>query len=177
MLIVGDNLKSLVEQYHIVNNPRRYDTNSLTLTLDRGLIFLEPDTPQAEVIYGHSIPQEWIKEVDIQDDGIVLQPKSSVLGCSSEIINMPRGYFGFLQTKGSLARLFVLINYCDGQVEAGYSGKITFEICNMANFAVRLYRNQEVGQLFIFKTSTTYVEPYHGRYQNAQKPTIQIPED
>jgi dCTP deaminase len=176
MLIVGDNLKYLVEQHRIVNNDRSYDVNSLTLTLDRCVITVEPDD-NAVITYGHAIPAEWIKEHSIKDEGFLIPAKSSILGCSHEIINMPVGYFGFLQTKGSLARLFVLVNLCDGQVEAGYSGKVTFEISNMSDFGICLRPNQPVAQLFIFKTSTRLVEPYHGRYQGATKPTIQLPED
>ena len=127
--------------------------------------------------YGHAIPQEWVQERSIPDEGIVLPAGRSILGCSHEHINMPAGYFGFLQTKGSLARLFVLVNLCDGQVEAGYRGKITFEISNMANFGIKFYRNQPVAQLFIFKTSTRLVRLYDGRYQGATKPTIQLPNE
>jgi dCTP deaminase len=176
MLIVGDNLKYLVEQYKIVNNDRSFDVNSLTLTLDRSIITIEPDEESMELTYGHEIPPGWVKEHSIRDEGYVIPPKSSILGCSHEQVNMPVGYFGFLQTKGSLARLFVLVNLCDGQVEAGYVGKVTFEISNMSNFGIRLRPNLPVAQLFIFKTSTRSVEQYHGRYQGATKPTIQLPE-
>jgi len=141
----------------------------------RTVISVEPEGA-SEATYSHALPAAWIKKKRIEDAGIVLPGKSCLLGCSREVISMPLGYFGLLQTKGSLARLFVLINCCDGQVDAGYSGKITFEIINMANFDVRLLPNQRVAQLFIFKTSTRLVEPYKGRYQGAQEPTIQLPE-
>jgi dCTP deaminase len=174
MLIVGENLRSLVEQHTITSDQRGFDMNSLTLTLDRDFITIEPDE-DAVLTYGHVIPPEWVHERSIPDEGIVLAPKTSILGCSHEIIKMPAGYFGFLQTKGSLARLFVLVNLCDGQVEAGYTGKVTFEISNLATFPIRIHPHQPVAQLFIFKTSTRLVELYNGRYQGATKPTIQLP--
>lgn len=177
MLIVGENLRCLVEQYEIVSNLRSYDINSLTLTLDKNIVQVIPNVENAEITYGHQLPEEWIQPDTIKDSGLLLPPKSSVLGCSHEIVKMPKGYFGLMQTKGSLARLFVLANCCDGQVEAGYSGRITFEISNLSNFGVRLLPHQPIAQLFIFKTSTRLVELYNGRYQGADKPTYQMPED
>lgn len=89
---------------------------------------------------------------------------------------MPAGYFGLLQTKGSLARLFVSLTCTDGQVEPGYKGKITFEVCNHSLFNINIKPKQKVGQLFIFKTSTKDVKLYNGKYQDAQGPTFQKPE-
>ncbi|SRR5579884_3111402 len=177
MLIVGDNLKYLVEQHQIVTDARCFDNNSLTLTLDRKIISIQPDDINNEIVYGHKIPPTWIIEDFIKDEGIVLPPQSAILGCSHEHIKMPIGYFGFVQTKGSLARLFMLINCCDGQIDAGYAGKVTFEICNLSTLSVRIHSHQPVAQLFIFKTSSRLVKPYNGRYQGAIGPTIQQPED
>ncbi len=175
MLIVGENLKALIEQHNILSDKKSFDETSLSLSLDREVIFYEPGEAN-EITYGHAIPDEWVKRIRIPDEGYVLRPHSCILGCSREKITMPMGYFGLLQTKGTLARLFVSVTSCDGQVEAGFSGRITFEIANMSNLNIRFLPNQKIGQLFIFKTSTRAVRPYNGRYQGAQGPTIPIPE-
>ena len=78
-----------------------------------------------------------------------------------------------LQTKGSLARLFVSINSADGQIDPGYEGKITFEIYNASDFKINIKPGQAVGNLYLFKTSTA-VPPYEGRYANAKIPTHTI---
>lgn len=174
MLVVGENLKLLVEQFRIVDRISSFDHTSLTLHLSRSLITIAPPE-NAEVTYGHSIPDSWIKRIQMPEDGFTLSPKAAVLGCSVEEIRMPLGYFGFLQTKGSLARLFVQIHCSDSQVDSGFRGKVTFEIVNLSNFRVRLLPHQPVAQLFIFKTSTNVVQPYEGRYQGAEGPTIQKP--
>lgn len=176
MLIVGDNLRDLVDQYGIIRDKRCFDNSSLSLSIDRELIYVEPSSG-SEIVYGRAIPEKWLRRSAIPDEGMVLAPKSGVLGCSRESVSMPLGYFGLLQTKGSLSRLFVVVNCCDGQIEGGYSGKITFEIVNLASFGVRLSQGDKVGQLFIFKTSTRAVEPYAGRYQGAQGPTVALPEE
>nr|WP_308698894.1 hypothetical protein [uncultured Thomasclavelia sp.] len=104
-----------------------------------------------------------------KDSGYTLNPNKCILACSQEKINMPNFCFGLLQTKGSLARLFVFANCADGQVDPGYSGKITFELYNASNFKIKIKPGQSIGNLYIFKT-TTSAEKYHGRYQNADFP-------
>lgn len=172
MIIVGDNLKKLLTQYNIIDNEHSFDETSITLRLDNVINRIEP-TNNAEVCYGHDIPDDWIMEEIIPDAGFVLPSKGCVLACSKETVKIPIGYFGLIQTKGSLARLFILVHCCDGQVDPGFVGKLTFEICNLANFPVRLFAGQKIAQLFIIKTSTRQVKPYDGRYQGATSPTVQ----
>ena len=177
MLIVGDNLKGLVKQYSIIeNSDSGFDETSISLRLDSKIIRICPPKNNSVITYGENIPEEWIKETDLKlDEGIIIEPHDAILGCSNEVVKIPVGYFGLLQTKGSLARLFISIHCCDAQIEPGYKGKITFEICNNSNLRIRLLPRQKVADLFIFKTSTRN-KPYNGRYNSATKPTIQIPE-
>ena len=177
MLIVGENLKQLIAQHQMCSTDKAFDNNSITLSLDRQLISISPPVPNAEITYGHHIPETWLKHFRMNDSGFILTSRGCVLGCSHEDIKIPSGYFGLLQTKGSLARLFVTIQCGDGQVDAGYSGRVTFEIMNLSNFNVRLLPLQQVAQLFIFRTSSRLASLYEGRYQEATGPTIQLPSD
>lgn len=176
MLIVGDNLRQLMEQTSLVDDVRSFDENSITLSLDRNLVELIPTETITELTYGHRIPAECVRQFELSDSGHVLLPGMGVLACSRETVSIPPGYFGLLQTKGSLARMLVQVNCCDGQVESGFIGKITFEMCNLSAFSIRILPDAKVAQLFIMKTSMRSQHPYSGRYQNAQIPTIQIPE-
>jgi dCTP deaminase len=173
MLIVGDNLKYLIRQYNIVDYEDSFDNTSISLRMGRTIIKMEPDVDSEDnvIYYGEEIPDKYFKEEEIANGGIVIPPKSCILASSYEKVLIPNGYFGLLQTKGSLARLFVSLTCNDGQIEPGFSGKITFEICNLSNFHIKIKPKQFVGQLFIFKTSTKQVELYNGRYQNASGPT------
>ena len=172
MVIVGDTLDGLMKQFQIVDNELCFDSFSITLHLDPQIVRIEPSSSEA-VTYGESIPKTWIKKRDMPATGEVLPPHTCMLGCSKEIVRIPDGYMGFVQTKGSLARLFVSVQCSDAQIEPGFSGKVTFEICNHAAFPVRLKPGNPVAQLFIFKTSTKSGPLYKGRYQNATEPTIQ----
>jgi len=175
VIIIGDNLKELIVQHKITTGNTGYDVNSITLTLDEQIITIRPD-PGAEVCYeSKEIPEKWLKRTQVGRDGFRLEARNAVLGCSCEVVQMPCGYCGFVQTKGSLARLFVSVVCCDSQIEPGYSGKITFELCNLGNFPVRLCPNQAVAQLFIVRTSTRNCKLYNGRYQNAKGPTVSLP--
>lgn len=167
MIITGRNLKSLIKQYNIIDE-KAYDQFSLSLSLDSLILKFRSDIPY--VTYGQEILDEYIEQICLQD-GYILEPRQAILACSSEYIKMPKGYLGLLQTKGSLARLFVTIHCCDGQIESGYKGKVTFEICNLGTIPVKLNIGQKIAQLFIFKTSCDD-ETYDGKYNNADKPTV-----
>lgn len=173
MLIVGQNLKELITKYNILNNSNRYDNTCITLTL--GDQIKRYEIPEGtKIIYGVDNLEEYTKEEPInRRDGYTLKPNECILACSNEKIRMPNFCFGFLQTKGSLARLFISLNCTDGQVDPGYVGKITFEICNLSNFEITIKPQQEVGNLYIFKTSTQ-TTGYSGKYQNAEQPTISV---
>lgn len=176
LLIVGENLRVLVEQHHIVSDKNCFDNNSLALSLGRRAVFMERSDQVSEITYGQRLPDSCIRMSEISDRGIVIPAKGGFLGCSLEKVDMPLGYFGLLTTKGSFARLLAAVNCCDGQVEAGFRGNVTFEIVNLSTLDIRLLPGQKIAQLFVFKTSTKEVPPYNGRYQSADGPTIQKPE-
>ena len=170
MLVVGENLLGLIKQENICPLSN-YDNTCISLTLGNEAIYLIPSKKGDILEYGETMPKDNVSKVDIVDD-IIIEPHSGFLASSDEIINMPIGYFGFLQTKGSLARLLVAIQCSDGQVDPGYKGKITFEIINNSDFRIKLKRKQVVGNLYIFKTSTNDNSPYEGKYNKAEGPTV-----
>ena len=170
-MIVDSNLKELIQKYKIVDKENCFDTSCISLTLDKTV--KKYTVPDGIVIsYESDSIEDYVKDVDIRKDtGYILQPHECILACSSENIQMPNFCFGLLQTKGSLARLFVFINCADGQIDPGYHGKITFELYNASNFTIKLKPGQAVGNLYLFQT-TMASKGYNGRYQNATSPTF-----
>ncbi len=177
MLIVGDNLIELVQQHEIVNKSENFDVTCISLKLGSETISYVKKPGFDTLVYGEHIPEDIIEKKCITDEGIIIPPHSSVLASSYEYIKMPIGYFGLIQTKGSLARLFVSIQFSDGQVDPGFAGKLTFEIFNGSEFNIKLHKTQKVANLYIFKTSTKNIKSYKGKYNNANGPTIAMPED
>jgi dCTP deaminase len=176
MLIIGDNLEALIAQYNLVDSANCFDNNCISLSLDQTIIEIQPPVDEI-VTYGDEIPSEWVKENRIATTaGYILEPGAAILACSKEVVEMPNGYFGFLQTKGSLARLFVTIHCCDAQIDPGFKGKITFEICNLSKMRIKLIAGSKVGSLYIMKSSTRTSKLYNGKYNNSDKPTIQLPQ-
>ena len=168
MLIVGEDLIDLIKKNDICSE-NLYDVTCITLELDEEIIKYKA----GELLeYGKEIPKEWIISEKMDKNGIVLKPYECFLGCSNQKINMPNGYFGLLQTKGSLARLFVQIQCSDGQIDPGFRGKVTFEIINLSNCMIKLHKDQAVGNLYIFKTSNDKINDYLGKYCNSNKPTF-----
>ena len=170
MIIVSEELKELIGQKSIVS-ASAYDTFSITLKLDKYFKRYRVATNDC-IDLTNGFSNFDIENIEVENEYIV-KPKDVVLACSQEYIRMPRGFMGFLQTKGSLARLFVMVHCCDGQVEPGFEGKITFEICNLGNFPVKLNVGQAVAQLFIHKVSSKR-DRYNGKYNKSDKPTHYI---
>lgn len=167
MLITEVNLYSLLQQYHIAPI-ECFDTFSITLHLDRRII--RYNYPKDHVVsYGRETKETNISAIDLEGE-YILHPGQAILACSKETVKMPNGYFGLIQTKGSLARLFISAHCCDGQIEPGFEGKITFELCNLGPLNVRFTADNPIAQLFIFKTSSDQ-EAYHGKYNNSCTPT------
>lgn len=171
MIVTETNLKELVEQYGIVPIST-VDQFSLTLHLSSTIRQYNYKYEHI-VTYGERISDEDISTFEMTRE-YILKSGQSILACSSENINIPRGYIGLLQTKGSLARLFITIHCCDGQIEPGFSGRVTFEICNIGPLNVRLLPNVPIAQLYIFKCSSD-MEAYNGQYNKSQLPTFSNP--
>jgi len=100
-----------------------------------------------------------------------LPPQGKVLACSEEIVNMPLDLMGFVQTKGSLARGFLLAHACDGQIDPGYQGKITLEVANLSDFYYDLKPGMAFASLFFYRLTSPVADGYSGRYQRSFTPT------
>ena len=173
MLVISENLKGLVKELKICPFDL-VDEFSINITLSR-LVRPMRESPLNEKVVRFTAPfypsAYFEDEQDLNSD-LVINPRQNVLACSNSVYSMPPNYFGLIQTKGSLARLFVSVTANDGQVEPGYTGKITLELSNHSNFPVAIPVGANIAQLFIFRCTTDASTPYNGRYQNAKSPTI-----
>lgn len=169
MVITGNNLRDLIRQHGIVSDFQSFDTFSISLSLSEDIAWYK--NTDAIVSYEEPLDPELVTRAKVEASGLILEPQSCILACSHEDINIPPGYIGFIQTKGSLARLFVSAHCSDSQIETGYKGKITFELINSGKLRVRLKYKSKIAQLFLFKTSQKNPVLYNGKYNNAVEPT------
>jgi len=176
VLIVGKNLDGLVRRYDICPTSL-VDQFSLKLKIDSQIRRMKPIRNQVvqTVAYGPGMKASLLFD-DLTEVGpnIEIDPGGKLLACSDATFKIPAGYFGLIQTKGTLARLFVSCTCNDGQVEPGYSGKITLEVINQSNYKVVLPVGSEVAQLFLFKCSGDVHSLYAGKYQGAESPTLPV---
>jgi dCTP deaminase len=172
MILSRSHLQELVVK-QVIRNPNRkvlVEQVSICLHLDSQFtvytkVPLEPFTP----------PKKLETSVTnlVGEDTYTLPPLGKVLGCSEEIVKVPGDIMGTIQTKGSLARGFLMAHACDGQVDPGYNGKITFEIVNLSDFYYFLKPGMPFASLFFHRLETPLSDAdlYRGRYQDSHAPT------
>lgn len=175
MFIVGENLKQLVKEYNIIDDLRDVEETCIELKLCKIVKMLVPKDDKNILRYGEQIPKECIEERHLDEKGLVIEPLGTILACSDQRVFIPQGYMGLVQTKGSLARMFIFSNCSDSQVDSGFRGRITLELFNASRFNILLREGQKIANLYILPVSDKNVKIYQGKYNNADEPTIQIP--
>ena len=175
MVVVGDNLKGLIRAKGICEEDL-FDEFSVKIKLDRTIFRLTPI--EGKVIkYGSHEVNEYYNQELLKDGELLLKSGECVLACSSQHITMPLGYIGFVQTKGTLARLFVAAHCADAQIEPGFSGKVTLEIMNQSPFDIAIPVGANIAQVYVMRCSTDNSKAYNGKYQSKEIPTLPLPFD
>ncbi|TCO64805.1 dCTP deaminase [Actinocrispum wychmicini] len=110
------------------------------------------------------------------DEPFVLHPGEFVLGSTFERVTLPDDLAGRLEGKSSLGRLGLLTHSTAGFIDPGFSGHITLELSNVANLPITLWPGMKIGQLCLFRLSSSAEHPYGSqragsRYQGQRGPT------
>jgi len=110
------------------------------------------------------------------EEPFVLHPGEFVLGSTFELVTLPDDLAGRLEGKSSLGRLGLLTHSTAGFIDPGFSGHITLELSNVANLPITLHPGMKIGQLCLFRLSSSAEFPYGSqqagsRYQGQRGPT------
>jgi dCTP deaminase len=110
------------------------------------------------------------------DDAFVLHPGEFVLGSTYETVTLPDDLAGRLEGKSSLGRLGLLTHSTAGFIDPGFTGHITLELSNVANLPITLWPGMKIGQLCLFRLTSSAEFPYGSaqagsRYQGQRGPT------
>ncbi|KAA2248430.1 dCTP deaminase [Solihabitans fulvus] len=110
------------------------------------------------------------------DEPFVLHPGEFVLGSTFELVSLPDDLAGRLEGKSSLGRLGLLTHSTAGFIDPGFTGHITLELSNVANLPITLWPGMKIGQLCLFRLSSSAEHPYGSaqagsRYQGQRGPT------
>lgn len=174
MVVIEKGLEQLSVQYSICDKTL-IDEYSLKIQL--GDSHYLPKHQAEHVVYSvHPAPESIFSKKIIEKKNLVLEPGGQVIACSKHMYDIPVDYLGILQTKGTLARLFVQVTCNDGQVEPGFKGYITLEIVNLSPWTVEIPVGSDVAQLYLMKCSSPAQKAYSGRYAEMalKGPTIPI---
>src|SRR5947208_5037081 len=112
----------------------------------------------------------------VDDEPFVLHPGEFVLGSTLEVVSIPDDLAARLEGKSSLGRLGLLTHSPAGFIDPGFSGHITLELSNVANLPITLWPGMKIGQLCLFRLSSSAEHPYGSqragsRYQGQRGPT------
>ncbi|WP_199429162.1 dCTP deaminase [Qaidamihabitans albus] len=110
------------------------------------------------------------------EDPFVLHPGEFVLGSTFEQVTLPDDLAGRLEGKSSLGRLGLLTHSTAGFIDPGFTGHITLELSNVANLPITLWPGMKIGQLCLFRLTSSAEYPYGSahagsRYQGQRGPT------
>lgn len=176
MVVIDSNLKGLIEQLSICPSDL-YDQFSIKVKLGKDYFEANTTAEMKNIVYGlHPNPKNLFSEKKKITQNLILPPGKQIIASSEAIYNIPKDHFGLIQTKGTLARLFVQTTCNDGQIEPGFKGYITLEIVNLSPWTIELPVGSEVAQLYLFKCSSPASRPYSGRYKDlaTEGPTLPI---
>lgn len=98
-------------------------------------------------------------------EAFTLEPFKMILASSKEKFNLPDYIAGLLLPKSSWTRQRCYSSI--GWVDPGFSGNLTFQICNFSESDVILYPGKKIAQVVFFLTSSRVKKPYAGKYQNS----------
>jgi dCTP deaminase len=106
----------------------------------------------------------------------ILHPGEFVLGQTLERLTLPDDLVARLEGKSSLGRLGLLIHSTAGFVDAGFSGKLTLELSNVANLPITIYEGMPIGQVSFMRMDSPVERPYGSsaagsKYQGQDEPT------
>ncbi|MEM9038596.1 MAG: dCTP deaminase [Actinomycetota bacterium] len=117
-----------------------------------------------------------VDEHGVGDEAFMLHPGEFVLGSTLERVTVPDDVVGRVEGKSSLGRLGLLIHSTAGFVDAGFDGRITLELANVASLPITLYPGMKIGQISFMTMTTPAENPYGAgasgsKYQGQRGPT------
>jgi dCTP deaminase len=138
-------------------DPRFVQPNSLDIRLGDHFVWYEEG---GEVIDPYDAGSIRTKVGEAHAESFVIDPGRFILAETLEEITLPDDIVASIEGKSSIARLGVELHQTGGWIDAGFSGTITLEMCNVNQRPVRVYAAMPIGQL-VFYTTEHAEEPYN----------------
>jgi len=160
MILTDEQILESIENKEIVIDP--YDraclgTNSYDVHLGSTLAVYIDEVLDAK-------KHNKIREIEIGEEGFVIQPGVLYLGVTSEYTETHNSV-PFLEGKSSIGRLGIDIHATAGKGDVGFCNTWTLEISCV--HPVRIYAGMPIGQLIYFKIDGP-VKRYYNKKENAK---------
>lgn len=92
--------------------------------------------------------------------GYKLSPGEFILGSTLEYMQFPPSLAGQFAGKSSLGRIGLQTHCTAGFIDPGFRGTLTVELSNLSATDIILRRGQPIGQVCIFRLSSSCDRPY-----------------
>lgn len=94
------------------------------------------------------------EEIEIGDEGYLLQPNEFVVGCSQERLVLGDDIAALLSTRGPIAQMGLSVLLSSNFVEPGTDNHIAFEIHNVSGMPIKLFNNLSLVKAIFVKLSS-----------------------
>lgn len=119
-------------------------------------------------------PRENTVDMDEFGKSSRIDPNEFVLGTTEETISVPRGKVAILHGRSSVGRLGLFIENA-GLIDPNFTGNITLELYNAANYPIQLKSGMRIGQLTFHDIKNApdvgYSKKNGNKYMNQSGPT------
>lgn len=117
---------------------------------------------------------EWLRrygeQVTKENDGaFVLEPQQFVVGRTLEMIGLPRDIAARVEGRSTLARIGLTVHMTAPTIHAGFSGRITLEICNFGPLPLRLKPGLPVCQLIFERVGRAAEGPVRTKWLDQER--------
>jgi dCTP deaminase len=134
---------------------------SIDFRLSRHLLCL----PVKVVIDAKDISNLPWEEIDIPEDGFIMNPGQLYLGSTIERLVLPNNIVATAEGKSTVGRLGLTVHVTAGWIDPGFDGTVTLEM--VSTNPIRIYEGMRLGQ-FTFLDVAGNTRVYEGRYQKRQ---------
>jgi dCTP deaminase len=153
-------------------NPELVQPNSIDIRLGNHFVWY---TPGSDAIDPYDRESVTTGTEEMTCDDITLDPGQFVLAETYEVLSLPDNVVASIEGKSSIARLGIELHQTGGWIDAGFSGSITLEMCNVNQRPVRMHAGMPIGQL-VFYTTERAACPYNykkdAKYLNQRQATL-----
>ncbi len=160
MILTDKQILAEIDKGNILIEPYRREclgTNSYDVHLGKYLAVYESRELDAKM-------HNKIKEIEIPEEGYVIQPGTLYLGVTEEYTET-HAHVPFLEGKSSVGRLGIDIHATAGKGDVGFCNTWTLEISCVQ--PVRIYSGMPIGQLIYFAIQGNVVN-YYNKKANAK---------